>query len=399
MRSMTGWITSALLAAAVLSSAAAREGADGEGAIVVGAVISQSGSHAAAAAEYRRGLLLWQDEVNAAGGLLGRRVELRIKDDGSEAARAGPAYAELIDGGAQVLIGPYGSAATLTGAAEAERSRRILLNAAGPSSQVHKRAPRYVFQTLAPYAAYAEGVLATAQGAGAQSLFILGRDDAASREMAEAAQVQAQKMGFKQVELEIYDGTTVDFLPQLYKAMAANADAWLAFGEARDLADMVKTLKRQGYVPRVFYARGSTDPRFISLVGQDAEFILGSREYHARFATPGNAAFVKAFTEKWAKAPEARAASAYAAGTVLAEAVRRAGTIESEKLRPVLAGLQAETVLGGYRVDPASGAQLGIQPALTQIVKGRVQPVWPESLAGDRAVMAFTPWHERQVLR
>src|SRR5712692_2797961 len=103
---MTGWITSALLGCAALSSAVAQEGA-----LVVGAVVSQTGSHAAAAADYRKGLLLWADELNAAGGVLGRRIELRLKDDGSEAVRAGAAYADLIAGGAEVLIGPYGSAA------------------------------------------------------------------------------------------------------------------------------------------------------------------------------------------------------------------------------------------------------------------------------------------------
>src|SRR5436190_531921 len=118
MPSMTGWITSALFLAAIASGAAAQEKP-----LAVGAVVSQTGSHAAAAADYRKGLLLWADQVNAEGGLLGRPIDLQIKDDASEAARAGSAYAELITGGAQVLFGPFGSAATLTGSAEAERSR------------------------------------------------------------------------------------------------------------------------------------------------------------------------------------------------------------------------------------------------------------------------------------
>src|SRR5690349_20064092 len=125
MRSMIGWITSALF---VLGAAAA------EPPLVVGAVVSQSGPHAAAAAEYEKGMRLWEEEVNAAGGLLGRRVELRFEDDGSEAVRAGAAYAEMIRDGVQLFIGPYGSAATLTGAAEVERARRIMLNAGGPST-------------------------------------------------------------------------------------------------------------------------------------------------------------------------------------------------------------------------------------------------------------------------
>src|SRR5213080_3311189 len=186
---MTGWITSALLLAAVTPASAAADEP-----IAIGAVVSESGAHAAPAAEYRKGLLLWQDEINAAGGLLGRPVELRFKDDGSEAVRAGEAYAELIRDGAQVLIGPYGSAATLTASAEAERARRVLLNAAGPSVQVHKRAPRYVFQTAPSYAAYAEGIVALAREGHAQSIYFVARDDAGSREMGEAALVLARKL-------------------------------------------------------------------------------------------------------------------------------------------------------------------------------------------------------------
>jgi branched-chain amino acid transport system substrate-binding protein len=366
--------------------------------MVVGAVISQSGMHAAPAAEYRNGLELWRDEVNAAGGLLGRAIELRLLDDGSEAVRAGAAYAELIAGGAEVLIGPYGSAATLTGAAEAERARRVMLNAAGPSSQVHKRSPRYVFQTSAPYSAYADGPIALAREAHLDSIFILARDDAASREMGEAAQAQARALGLRSVELEIYSGAVADFLPQLYKAMAIQAQGWLAFGEARDAADMVKTMKRQGYVPKMLYARSSTDPRFIALVGQDAEHILGTREYDVRFPTTGNAAFAQAYRAKWGADPGAMAAAGYAAGTVLAEGVRRAGTTEPQKLRAALAQLQVETVLGRYRVD-ATGAQIGMKPAVLQIVKGHALAVWPATWAGERRLAPFVAWADRELLR
>jgi branched-chain amino acid transport system substrate-binding protein len=393
MQSMTGWITSALAVAALCVAPLAHAQS-----IALGAVLSESGSHAADAGEYRKGLVLWQEEVNRAGGLIGRQVELRFADDGSEAVRAGRESARLIGEGVQVLFGPYGSAATLAAAAEAEAARRVLLNVAGPSAQVHRRAPRYVFQTSAPYAAHAEGVLQLARQVGARSLFILARDDGASREMAEAAQQQAKSRGLA-AQLEIFSAGTTDFLPQLYKAIGAQADAWIAFVQPRDAGEMVKTLKRQGYVPRLLYVRSSTDPRFIERVGQDAEFVLGSREYDARFPTPGNPAFVQAFNTRWGAPPGSLAAAGYAAGTVLAEAVRRAGSAEAEKLRPVLAEMQCDTVLGAYRVDPSSGTQAGIRPALTQIVRGRSQIVWPEALARERPLLAFAPWSDRQVLR
>lgn len=389
MPSMTAWITSAALLLGV-SVAAAQE------TVVVGAVVSTTGAHAGPAAEYRNGLLLWQEDVNAAGGLLGRKVDLRLKDDGSEAPRTGRAYAELVGEGAQVLIGPYGSAATLTASSEAERTRRVLLNAAGPSSQVHKRSPRYVVQTAPPYAAYAEGILELARKNGAESLYILGRDDAASREMAEGALAQSASLGFRQVKLAIYPGTTNDFLPQLYEAMAVHADAWIAFGETRDGADMLKTLKRHGYVPKLVYARSSPDPRFIQLIGQDAEHVLGSEEYDARFARGENQRFVKAYRAKWSTTPGAVAAAAYTAGSVLAAAVARAGSVEGDKLRAALGELQLDTLLGRYRIDPASGAQLGMKPAVMQIVVGREQPVWPDELAAGRRLAPFVAWAERK---
>jgi len=391
---MTGWITSALLLAAAATSAAAEDGS-----LVVGAVVSQSGTHAAPAEEYRKGLLLWQDQVNAAGGLLGNRVVLRIEDDGSEAVRAGELYAELIRQGAQVLIGPYGSAATLTAAAEAERGRRVLLNAAGASSEIHKRKPQYVFQTVPPYAAYADGALWAAREAGVESLYIAARDDAASRDMADAVQSRARAAGIAKVTLQVYSGRTDDFLPLLYQAMKVNADGWIAYGEAREAAEMVKILKKEGNVPKVVYARAALEPRFIKLVGQDAEFILGSKEYDPRFPTAGNAEFVQAFTAKWAEPPGPLAAAGYTAGIVLAAGVRRAGSVEPQKLRSALASLELDTVLGPYRVDPASGAQLGMQPVLLQIVKGRAQPVWPEALAGERPVLPFEPWADRKLLQ
>jgi len=379
---MIGWITSALLLAVVATAQ--------EKPLAVGAVVSETGAHAAAAADYRKGLLLWAEQA---------KVDLRLKDDASEAAKAGPAYAELIAGGAQVLIGPYGSAATLTGSAEAERARRVMLNAAGPSGQVHKRQPRYVFQTSPPYTAYADGVLAVARGAKAESLHIVARDDAGSREMGEAALNLARKMGFKSVDLEIYSAGTVDFLPQLYKAMGVHADAWIAFGEPRDGGDIVKTLKRHGYEPRLLYVRDSPDARFRQRIGQDAEFILGSKEYDARFPTAGNEEFVKAFKAKWSATPGPLAAAAYAAGTVLAEGLRRAGSAEGAKLRVALSTLEVDTVLGRYKVDPATGAQIGMKPAVTQTVRGRPQAIWPEALAGQRKLLPFFSWAEREIMK
>jgi len=337
--------------------------------LTVGAVVAEN-------AEYRKALVLWQEEISKSGGLLGRAVELVLLDDGSQTSRTGSLYAQLVKRGTDLLIGPYGSAATLVAAAEAERARRVMVNGSGPARAVHRRSPRYLFQVAAPYSAYGSGILELATGAGCARLMILGREDGASTEMAEGAQALARQAG----PHEGYSGNQSSFANLIEKARGAGVQAWIAFGEVRDAADMVIGFRRSGYAPPVFFASATSQSQFRTFVGRDAEGSLGITRYDPRLGTPGNAAFVRAFTARWSAAPDVAAAEGYAAATVLAEAVRRAGSLEQEALRAQLSTMEADTVLGRYRVDPANGAQAGIRPAVTQIVKGRVEIVWPPNL-------------------
>ena len=365
---------------------------------MVGAVVSQTGALAALAADYRKGLLLWQEELNAAGGLLGRSIELRLRDDGSNAVRAGERYRELIrDDKADLLIGPFGSAATLMAGAEAERARRVLVNGAGASHTVHRRGTRYMFQSAIPNAAYGEGVVEVARAAGLRRLFILARDDLTSREMAQATRDAALKQGLDPAELALYSTATDDFSALITKARAAGTEAWIAFGGLRDTADMVRSFKKELYAPPLFFARSVADPKLLPLIGQDAELSLGVTEYETRFATAGNEAFVQAFRGRWSGAPGPGAAHGYAAGTVLAEGVRHAGSLDQEKLRAALAALETNTVLGGYKVDPQSGVQLATRPAVVQIQRGRGEVLWPEWLQ-TATLEAYLPWGERVLL-
>jgi len=345
--------------------------------VVVGAVVTETGMQAPLAAGYRKALVLWQEEVNAGGGLLGRPVELRLRDDGSQAVRAGALYAQLVREKADLLVGPYGSAATLQALAEAERARRVMVNGAGASRVVHRRAPRYVFQVVAPYAAYATGIVELAQAAGCHGLFISARDDTNSGEMAEGARLLALARGLSVNVLERYPSGTIDFLPLIAKARDYGGDVWIAFGELRDTVEIVRVSREKNYAPRVFFGDAVTRPQFIASVGQWAEFALGAVEYDARLRTGSNGEFVKAFRARWSATPDASAAAGYAAATVLAAGVRQAGTLDAPKLRAALAALEVETVLGRYKVDPSSGEQTGIKPAVVQIRKGRPEIVWP----------------------
>jgi branched-chain amino acid transport system substrate-binding protein len=366
--------------------------------VTVGVVMPQSGILADIAADLRKALLLWQEEVNAGGGLLGRHVELRLLDDRSESAEVGKLYAQLIvEHKADLLIGPLGSAASLGAAAVAERARRVLINATGASRAVHRSGLRYVFQTATPFSAYGLGALEFARSLGLKRVALLAHDDPASREIAGLARDGAAALGLAAAEVEVYAQGTVDFALQVAHARTSGAEAWISFGLPQDAVEMVKNFRRLGYAPRLFIAQGAADADFVKRVGQDAEYAVGVSAYERGAATRGNAQFVAAFAKKWSAEPGLLAAEGYAAGKVLEEAVRRAGSLDQEKLREALAILETETPLGAYKVDKF-GAQTAARPLLLQILRGRRQIVWPEALATAKG-QPFPGWESRRPLK
>jgi branched-chain amino acid transport system substrate-binding protein len=391
MRKSARLLLLALLAAAPLPAPA-------QPAVTVGAVMPQTGILADLAADLRKALLLWQAQVNEAGGLNGRRVELLLVDDHSESLDSGKLYEEMIkEGKADLLFGPLGSAATLGAAGAAERNRRVLINATGSARAVQKPLFRYVFQTVAPLAAWGTGALELARAQDLKRVVLLARDDPVSREMATRARDAALAKGFIVGEVEVYPAGSDDFTAQVTRARAAGSEAWIGFGLPQDAVEMVKTFRRLRYAPRLFAAQGAASSDFLKRVGQDAELALGIASYDHRARTRGNAEFVRDYSAKWSAEPGALAAEGYAAAKVLEEAVRRAGSFDQERLREALVALETETPLGAYKVD-RTGAQLAARPLLLQVQRGRREIVWPESLATAKW-QPYPAWDARKVLK
>ncbi len=351
--------------------------------VVVGAAVPRSGALADLGADLPKALQLWQEEVNAAGGLVGRRVELVLLDDRSEALAAPAIYQELIDKhGADLLVGPFGSAATLGAAGAAERARRVMVNATGAARVVQRARWRYVFQVPAPLGEYGRVAMELVQRNGLRRVFILARGDPGAREMAARASDEAARLKIT-AAAEGYAPGATDFAAHIERARKFGAEAWLAFGLPQDAAEMVKGMRKLGFTPALFLAQGAADPAFIRLVGQDAEGAFGISPYDVRAATAGNAQFASAYAKRWSAEPGPVAAQGYAAVKVLEEAVKRAGSLDQDKVRAALSALDYATPLGRYKVDQG-GAQVGAVPLLLQIQKGRREIVWPEAIASAK---------------
>ena len=364
--------------------------------VVVGVVLPQTGMLADLGAGMRDALLLWQDKVNAAGGLAGRRVELRIHDDGSEAVRSTRLYELLIrEDKAEMLIGPFGSAASSMAAAVADRARRVLVNASGTSPAIHKRAYRYAFQVPAPSDAYAVGLLHLARRAGARSITVVANEAPAATLFLDRLKTDSDKLGLERREPMIYEGgNLVDLAPFGARLRAERVEVLASPANVRETANLLRGLRAAGHTPRLFATQGVTDPALIPMVGIDAEYSFGFSPWEPNARTTGNAEFVKAFRERYKRAPDFHAACGWAAGSIVEAAVARAGSFDQAALRVALSTMESATVLGPYKVDP-DGAQIAAQHLIVQILRGRREVVWPDALASAAPVLPAVPWSER----
>ena len=364
--------------------------------ILIGAVISQTGMLADLATPMRDALLMWQEKVNDSGGLLGRPIELRIYDDGSEATRSTHLYELLArDDQADILIGPFGSAATSMAVAVADRTRRVMINTTGTSPAIHKRSPRWTFQLPPTSDRMTAGLVPLARAAGIKSFTLAARDEPAAADLLARLREAAEPAGLLIRPTTYYTpGNLVDLAPYAAQLKPEGVEAMLSPANAREAANLLRGLKAVDISPRLFVATGVTDPEYIAQVGVDAEYSLGFSTYEPVLRTQGNAAFVRMWRARYKSAPGFSAAAGWAAGQLIEAAVAQAQSVAPLVLREALLGLETQTVLGPYKVN-ADGAQLAAQPFMVQILQGRREVVWPETVASAQAVLPMPTWDKR----
>ena len=144
-------------------------------------------------------------------------------------------------------------------------------------------------------------------------------------------------------------------------------------------------------------ALGAGNDEFSATLGQDAEYILGQSgwEPYPSLGLPGMQQFVEDFQKEFGRIPNSAAATGYAMGQVLEAAVTKVGSLDREKIRDTLAGLDMVTVFGRYKVDK-DGLAIGHEALLIQWQKGKREIVWPEAYATAKLIYPIPSWNERK---
>jgi branched-chain amino acid transport system substrate-binding protein len=345
--------------------------------------VGLSGEFESIARLQQRAYLLWQKNVNERGGILGRRVQVVIRDDRSDPEMAKKIYEDFV--GAErmdFVLGRYSSAITAAIAPVVDRHGYPTLASGATADTLWKRGYKNLFGVYSPASRYAIGFLALMAEAGIGRIAIVSATDGFSTEASNGMRAWAPQYGLQVSSFATVTRDKGDMLKVASAAQRSGAQALLVAGHFNEAVEMRKVLKDIGWSPRAYYATvGPAVDRYAQLLGDDAEATFSTSIWEPRedlrFAQSPQ--FLRQFTSTYGETPSYHAATAYAAEQVLEQAIVKAGSFDRAKVRETLYLVDADSVIGRYAVD-RTGMQIKRFPMIVQLQGGKREIVSPPEL-------------------
>ncbi|HET7875461.1 MAG TPA: amino acid ABC transporter substrate-binding protein [Methylomirabilota bacterium] len=383
-------------AVVALAVAATSWPAQAQAPIKIGASLSQSGTYAKLGSYQKEGYELCAEQLNAKGGLLGRKVEFVVYDDQSTPATGVRLYEKLItEDKVDAVMGPYSSPITEAVANVTEKYQKVMVSPLAATTSIFKKGRKYIFMVISPAEVYLEGLIDMAAKRGLKTVAIVNEDTLFTKSSAEGIAELAKKKGMQVVFREAYPKGNTDFSALLVKIKSLNPDVIAASTYFDDAVAITRQMKELNVNPRMYGVTVGGDlPEFYTLLKQNAEYIYGATQWEAGLPYPGQKEFVAAYTKKFGREPVYHSAAGYAGCLIYAEAVRRTGTLDSDKLREQLLKMEMRTAFGDYKVDP-DGFQIAHKMVILQWQDGKKVTVWPDELASAKARFPMPPWNQR----
>lgn len=366
--------------------------------IQIGASMSITGKAYSVQGGYgREGYLLCQKHMNANGGVLGRPIEFVIYDDTSDEKTAVGLYEKLIaEDKVDAVLGPYGSAITDAVADVTEKHRKLMIAPNAATTSIWEKGRRYLIMVVSATEGMSAGALDIGARNGLKTLAVINQDALVPNAVAKGAIGLAKGKSLELVFSETYPNGISDFSGILNKVKAAKPDIFVVASiRLDDLVAVTHQMREADFnVSILSDLPYGLLPDYYQRLGKEAEFVYSGSFWEAGLPNPGNQEFVAAYEKEFNRAPAVQSANAYAGCQLFVEAVRRAGSLDSDKLREVLLTLTTKTVLGDFSVDER-GFQVGHKAITIQWQDGKQCVVWPDELASGNPRFPTPRWSDR----
>ena len=365
--------------------------------VVVGGTVSLTGRSVEPAGRIHNARKLFVDELNARGGLLGHRVELKILDDKSKKRIAIELYEKLItEDKVDLVLGPYSSRISDPVANVLERFKQPFI-AHGSNPKIWQRGRKYVFalpKTFGPD--YHKGALYLASKIGVIRIGIIVRATTTDLQKFVGAQEWAKKLGLKVVLSERYRKDETEFRAFLRKIEASGAEAIFSIGKYPDTVAQVRQLRELNINVKMFAALiAPALPKFVEELGSLAEYVVGFSQWEPKpvLGYPGIAEFIENYEKRYGVKPNYHASNGYTEMQIFTAAVRRASSFDPKKVRDAMSSIRVDTIRGPWKANE-QGISAPIEGVAFQIQNGKRLIMWPE-YAAEAKFLPMPKWEDR----
>jgi branched-chain amino acid transport system substrate-binding protein len=327
--------------------------------IKIGMSMAQTGGLAGGGKASQLGIEVWRDDVNAKGGLLGRKVELVVYDDKSSASETPAIYSKLLDvDKVDILFAPYATVPTAP-LMPLVKQRGILLMG-NFSFQVNSKVGHDMWFNNAPWGpadSWASTYLELGKKAGGKTVALLAADQEFAQNLAKTAREVAAKLGMQVVYDQAYPPSTVEFSGILRALKAAKPDIVYVASYPPDSAGILRGVNELGIGDNVkLFGGGMVGLQFGAVMENLGSLLNGVVNYNTwlpeeKMYNEGTKAFFETYTKR---AVEAKvdplgyylAPYGYASGQMIEQAIKAVGSLDQKALAKYLRENTHKTIVG-----------------------------------------------------
>ncbi len=349
---------------------------------LVGAIVSESGPASTLGRPAADSIQLGVDELNAAGGINGRRIDLKIIDDESVPANAVNAARKLLDQHPLALLGSSGTPTSLAMIPVATAAQVPLISLGSSALIVEPVADRkWIFKIPVADTFIAERLVQWFKARKLLRLAVVLRDDDYGKSGFARVQQAAKAAGMEVVDAEAVAANATDATTQLTHVRAANPQAVIVWTTLPSAMVVLRAYRELNLPYPLSFSEGAANQLFLEQAGSALDGTIFATEKAAvAGAIPASdpqknvlTHYAAEFARHYPKdgPPGIFGGFGYDAAYVFAEAARKGGG-DSTKLRDALEHVRYTGVSGVFRLSPADHNGLGIDAVeLTQVVNGK----------------------------
>jgi branched-chain amino acid transport system substrate-binding protein len=334
-------LIASIVIAGLLSACQQQNG--GADKVRIGVFMSTTGTTANFGISSVNGIKMAADEINAAGGINGKQVELLVQDDRSDPSEAATIVTKFVtQDQVHAVIGEVASSRSLAAAPIAQNAKIPMLTPSSTNPEVTKKGD-FIFRScfIDPYQGAAIAQFAAKTLGAKTAAIMVDRKNDYSTGLEKVIDATFTKFGGKIVATQSYQEGDQDFNAQLTSLKGANPEVIFVPGYYNDVGLIAKQARDKGITVPLIGGDGWDSEQLYKIGGTALNGSYFTNHYSPYDTDPKVQKFVKDYKARYNSTPDALAATAYDAANIMFDAIKRSKSLSGPDIRDALAATNA----------------------------------------------------------